>query len=136
MMEKIKRQIELLHNSSERLLQASQMGDRTLWLWFIRKEAWIQLKRALGLWWMTRGMRGGSVSKKRIISDVFPTADCKWYDCCTCTITKPKKCSECTFYCPIDSGYGWCKALPTFEVVAWCRDVCSLFKRPDGVKKR
>lgn len=53
--------------------------------------------------------------------------DCKWEDSCNCVSDKPTTCEQCKFYHFIDSGYGWCKALPVFEVVGWCRDVCGLF---------
>lgn len=50
---------------------------------------------------------------------------------CNCDIPTSKKgstCESCRFYHTIDSGYGWCKALPTFVMVGWCRDVCGLFQ--------
>lgn len=56
--------------------------------------------------------------------------DCEWKDSCDCVLIKTITCENCRFYYFIDSGYGWCKALPAFEEMAWCRDVCGLFKRP------
>lgn len=53
--------------------------------------------------------------------------DCKWYESCDCLSVKSKYCSLCTFYWTIDSGYGFCKALPEHILVPWCRDICSLF---------
>lgn len=54
--------------------------------------------------------------------------DCKWTDSCNCSGEKHTFCAKCKYYFQVDSGYGFCKALPEFIVVAWCRDVCSLFK--------
>ena len=57
---------------------------------------------------------------------------CEWEECCDCSspsATKDKLCEKCVFYYWVDSGYGYCRALPEFIVVAWCRDVCSLFKK-------
>jgi len=48
---------------------------------------------------------------------------------CECNLNKTESCEQCLWYNFIDSGYGYCKALPTFVQVAWCRDICSLFKK-------
>lgn len=53
--------------------------------------------------------------------------DCKWIDCCDCHNYSRIRCSNCRYYHAIDSGYGYCRAMPEFVVVAWCRVVCSLF---------
>lgn len=56
---------------------------------------------------------------------------CEWEGCCDCSsfgANKDKQCEKCSFYYCVDSGYGYCRALPQFIVVAWCRDACSLFK--------
>jgi len=53
---------------------------------------------------------------------------CKWDRVCDCKEIKSKYCSKCWWYWAIDSGYGYCKALPEYTIVAWCRDICSLFK--------
>lgn len=55
--------------------------------------------------------------------------DCKWQDSCDCEGIKPLYCQRCKWYSWIDSGYGYCKALPEHIIVAWCRDICSLFNR-------
>lgn len=55
--------------------------------------------------------------------------DCKWAESCDCHRIKSDYCEKCKFYLGIDSGYGFCKALPEHIVVAWCRDICSLFKK-------
>ena len=48
---------------------------------------------------------------------------------CICDAhSKHVSCQECRFYHMIDSGYGWCKALPTFVIVGWCRDICGMFR--------
>ena len=54
---------------------------------------------------------------------------CRWKESCDCHSIKNIFCESCTFYKFIDSGYGWCKGLPEPIVVAWCKDICSLFKR-------
>ena len=54
---------------------------------------------------------------------------CKWKDVCDCESIKSTTCENCGFYSFIDSGFGVCKALPVFEVVAWCGDICGLFSR-------
>jgi len=54
---------------------------------------------------------------------------CKWENSCDCSDpNKDKSCQECKWYWMVDSGGGYCKALPEHTEVAWCRDVCSLFK--------
>ena len=55
--------------------------------------------------------------------------DCKYKESCRCTGIKPHSCNNCNWYFSIDSGYGYCKTLPTYTVVPWCRDACSLFKK-------
>ncbi len=55
--------------------------------------------------------------------------DCAWKDACNCYIIKDIYCGCCKYYYLVDSSYGWCKALPTFQLVPWCRDACSLFRR-------
>ena len=55
---------------------------------------------------------------------------CKWDGICKCHSTnKERRCDKCDFYWWVDSGFGYCRALPEFVVVAWCRDVCSFYKR-------
>ena len=56
-----------------------------------------------------------------------PPKSCEWGDSCVCRGVKPNCCELCKWYWMIDSGYGYCKALPQHTVVAWCRDTCSLF---------
>jgi len=53
---------------------------------------------------------------------------CRWSDCCRCEDDKSDYCQKCQFYWFIDSGYGYCRALPEFVLVGWCRDVCSLYE--------
>ena len=55
---------------------------------------------------------------------------CKWTDSCVCGEGKgfSNVCMKCHYYFFVDSGYGYCRALPEHILVAWCRDVCSLFK--------
>ena len=63
---------------------------------------------------------------------------CKWEGACDCgdhdkPVDKLKTCSACRFYYCIDSGYGWCRAFPKFELVPWCRDACGFYKgKPVG----
>ena len=55
--------------------------------------------------------------------------ECKHAGYCNCgAVGKGLNCMTCRFYRMIDSGYGYCIALPTVVVVPWCKDVCSLFK--------
>lgn len=55
---------------------------------------------------------------------------CEFQDSCDCNAKKVKtiSCESCRYYWFIDSGYGYCKALPQPSIVAWCKDICSLFK--------
>ena len=60
--------------------------------------------------------------------------NCKWEDSCICEsggsyIHKSIQCQDCKFYFFIDSGTGYCRALPEPVLVAWCKDICSLFLR-------
>jgi len=54
--------------------------------------------------------------------------DCKFSDSCNCSDIKDRCCEKCQWYYRLDSGYGYCKALPEPVIVAWCKDVCSLYK--------
>ncbi|KKM83683.1 hypothetical protein LCGC14_1306950 [marine sediment metagenome] len=62
-----------------------------------------------------------------------PMKGCHWENFCKCShdskeyIEKEDSCSKCPFYLFIDSGYGWCRALPEPIVVAWCKDICSFY---------
>lgn len=59
-----------------------------------------------------------------------PEVDCEWHDSCDCSPgKKEQKCEDCFWYKFVDSGYGFCKALPEPIIVGWCRDTCSLFKK-------
>ena len=58
--------------------------------------------------------------------EIKPDCECEEY----CPCKKPhEKCWLCNYYRQIDSGYGYCIALPQVIVVPWCRIICSLFKR-------
>ncbi len=57
-----------------------------------------------------------------------PNPPCEWDKCCDCHEKKETTCSACKYYYFIDSGYGYCRALPKPIMVAWCRFTCSLFK--------
>ena len=46
---------------------------------------------------------------------------------CNCREERELSCGQCGKYKLIDSGYGYCRALPTWVVTAWCRDICGLF---------
>lgn len=54
--------------------------------------------------------------------------DCKWSYSCNCNESKSIYCASCRFYFPVDSIFGYCKALPEFVLVPWCRDVCSFYQ--------
>ena len=61
--------------------------------------------------------------------------ECEFQDSCNCgDLRKKPTCEECKYYYMVDSGYGYCRALPEHICVAWCRDVCSLFLFPKKVK--
>ena len=47
----LKRQVELPHNSSERLMKTLELKRDRAWWIFMRREAWIHLKRSWELWW-------------------------------------------------------------------------------------
>ena len=54
--------------------------------------------------------------------------NCDFEGMCDCNNkAKSKRCDICTWYSMIDSGYGYCRALPQPIVVAWCKDICSYF---------
>ncbi len=53
---------------------------------------------------------------------------CKWLESCKCKDKRENACGYCQFYFQIDSGFGYCRALPSHVLTAWCRDICSLFK--------
>ena len=63
---------------------------------------------------------------KKMKGNVKPE-DCDWGDCCDCISIKSQYCETCKWYHGLDSGYGYCVALPNPIVVAWCKDVCSFF---------
>ena len=54
--------------------------------------------------------------------------NCKYDDCCDCGKNKASYCQQCSWYWGIDSGYGYCKAEPSYVLVPWCRDICIHFK--------
>ncbi len=54
--------------------------------------------------------------------------NCMFQGSCRCDVRKGASCMNCRFYLAIDSGWGYCRALPQPIVVGWCKDVCSLFK--------
>ncbi len=57
---------------------------------------------------------------------------CQWENSCVCNSGKSVYCEKCKWYFWVDSGYGYCKALPEHIRVGWCRDICSLFKENKG----
>lgn len=69
---------------------------------------------------------------RRLIRRIPKPVGCEWHESCVCGITKSQHCEKCKFYFWLDSGYGYCRALPEFVVVAWCRDICSLYKEVKG----
>ena len=52
-MAQIEDHIRLLNNSTTRLMKAFAMPEDDIRPRFIRRESWISLKRAWGLWWHT-----------------------------------------------------------------------------------
>ena len=61
---------------------------------------------------------------------------CEWQESCICDSRKSAHCDKCELYYFIDSGFGWCKALPVPTRVAWCRDICGLFRPKKKVTKK
>ena len=59
--------------------------------------------------------------------------ECMRQDACDCSAKKSGFCEKCNWYVAIDSGYGYCIALPTTYQVPWCKDICSLFKEASNV---
>ena len=57
--------------------------------------------------------------------------DCECEEYCPCPSNKVPRytCLDCSYYKMIDSGYGYCTAMPKVVVVPWCRIICSLFQR-------
>ena len=47
--QQMSQRVELLHRSSERMMRALKMPRDRRWIKFMRREAWIHLKRSLGL---------------------------------------------------------------------------------------
>ena len=64
-----------------------------------------------------------------------PTTFCEFLDSCNCINKKEKQCRDCRYYSMIDSGYGYCKALPQPILVAWCKDTCSFFSSKKVTRK-
>lgn len=52
------RKIELLHNSSERMMKALGLSRDAAWWRFMRREVWLHLKRTLELMWMVLRRKG------------------------------------------------------------------------------
>ena len=49
---KLEQRIELIHRSSQRMMDALELPrDEKFW-WFLRREVWLHLKRSWELWWM------------------------------------------------------------------------------------
>jgi hypothetical protein len=56
----LQRKIELLHNSSERLIRALKLPRDKGWWDFIRRESWLHFKRSLELLWMVVRKKNGN----------------------------------------------------------------------------
>jgi len=53
---------------------------------------------------------------------------CEFIESCNCKeLNKTKRCDRCYWFWVLDSGYGYCRALPIPVLVAWCKDPCSLY---------
>jgi len=48
---RLERKIELLHQSSERLLRSLKLPQDKGWWVFMRRESWLHFKRSWGLLW-------------------------------------------------------------------------------------
>ena len=49
---KLKRKVELLHNSSKRMVEAQYLPKNGVWWYFFREETWLHLRRTLELGWL------------------------------------------------------------------------------------
>ncbi len=49
----LRKKIDLIDKSTKRLLQTLEMPRDKIWWGFMRREAWVHLKRSIELWWMT-----------------------------------------------------------------------------------
>jgi hypothetical protein len=47
----LEQRIELLHRSSQRMMEALKQPKDKAWLKFLRRESWVHLKRAFQVWW-------------------------------------------------------------------------------------
>lgn len=54
--------------------------------------------------------------------------DCQHNPYCNCKRIINDGCETCQFYKIIDSGYGYCIALPIVIIVPFCKITCALFK--------
>lgn len=48
---KLEERIELLHRSSQRMMEMIPGSRNAFWWGFMRRETWIHLRRSLELWW-------------------------------------------------------------------------------------
>ena len=48
----MQRQVELIFKSANRMMGVLELPRDKMWWWFMRREAWIHLKRSWELWWM------------------------------------------------------------------------------------
>ena len=48
---KLEERIELLHRSSERLVESLDLPRDSTWWAFMRKETWIHLEKTFEAWW-------------------------------------------------------------------------------------
>ncbi len=48
---KLEKSIELLHRSSQRMLDSLSLTRDAHWWTFLRREIWIHFKRTLQVWW-------------------------------------------------------------------------------------
>ncbi len=49
---KLEKKVELLHRSSQRMLEALKLTKDEHFWWFMRQELWIHFKRTVEIWWM------------------------------------------------------------------------------------
>lgn len=55
---RLERKVRLIVRSTIRLAEALDLPRNEDWWWFVRREAWIHLKRSLELWWMVLRHKG------------------------------------------------------------------------------
>jgi hypothetical protein len=54
---KLEQMVELMHRSSQRLIEALEVPRDRAWLLFMRRESLLHLRQSIKLWWAVRMKR-------------------------------------------------------------------------------